>query len=173
MTYLQEGEVGDVREKVNDRMEEIFQSGPNGDLEVIKAVCSTVGEICENIFRHADTKKGWVAAQRYPQGDFVELSVCDTGRGVKDSLLETYPNLEEVPDGQVLARAIKERLSRKPDGGNGFHVLERATRKHDGQFFLRSRTGAAYREYRSSKIAHKSGLFYQPGTHMMARMSIS
>jgi hypothetical protein len=173
VTYLEEGgQVGEVREKVNDRMEEIFQSGPKGSPAVIKAVCSTVGEICENIFRHANTEEGWVAAQRYPQGDYVELSVCDTGRGVKDSLLETHPDLAKIPDGQVLARAIRKGISRKPNGGNGFYVLEHATRKHDGQFFLRSGTGAAYRSYQSQKIIHKSGLFDQPGTHMMARLSI-
>lgn len=169
-----EVDVPAVRRRVESRLDEMLGTGDPEWTRTKGAVLDTLGELCENIFLHADYDVGWVGAQRYRnrfQGQpWVVIGIADAGQGIRRSLAPTYPELEELPDGRVIERAVEEELSRlaTPDRrrGTGFHVLKKATREYDGSFYLRSGSGAVERKRRRQRLEPTDNLDGWPGTQL-------
>jgi len=140
-----------------------------------RPIISTVRELCENVFQHARGAPGWLAAQKYHSRDgkpFVEISIADAGAGVRRTLATNHTEFLTTTDGEALERMVKEHLSRHtdPQRGNGYYVLQEATRELDGSFFLRSGSGGVGRQ-RRSRLQSEDGLGYWPGTHLELRLT--
>lgn len=169
-----ESDISAASATVEARLNEMLGEGDPQWRKTKGAVLSTLGELCGNILLHADHDFGWVGAQRYANRhegrQWVEIVIADAGQGIRRSLTPAYPELEELADGQVVERAIEEELSRldAPNRvrGTGFYVLKKATREHDGSFYLRSGSGAVERNRRKKKMLRKDGLDEWPGTQL-------
>lgn len=169
-----EADVAEVSAKVETRLDEMLGTGDPEWTRTKGAVLDTLGELCENVFLHADYDVGWVGAQRYLnryQGrHWVEIGIADAGQGIRRSLTPVYPKLGELSDGRIIERAVEEELSRltTPDRrrGTGFHVLKKATREYDGSFYLRSGSGAVERKRRRSNLERTEDLDGWPGTQL-------
>lgn len=169
-----EQDIAEVSTRVETRLDEMLGTGDPEWTRTKGAVLNTLGELCENIFLHADYDVGWVGAQRYwnryQDRHWVEICIADTGQGIRRSLASSYPELMELSDGQVVQRAVEEELSRLTESerhrGHGFHNLKKATREYDGSFYLRSGAGAVERKRRRRKMAWEDGLDDWPGTQL-------
>lgn len=140
-----------------------------------RPIISTVRELCENVFQHAGGAPGWVTAQKYRPATgnpFVEVAIADAGIGVRRTLATHHTEFLTTSDGEALERMVKEHLSRHTDPlrGNGYYVLQEATRELDGSFLLRSGSGAVERR-RRSRLIRRDGLEHWPGTHLDMRLT--
>jgi hypothetical protein len=140
-----------------------------------RPIISTVRELCENVFQHAGGSPGWIAAQKYRSGTgdaFVEIAIADAGIGVRRTLSTHHTEFLSALDGEALERMVKEHLSRYTDPlrGNGYYVLQEATKDLDGSFFLRSGSGAVGRR-RRSRLLRQDALAHWPGTHLEIRLT--
>ena len=140
-----------------------------------RPIVSTARELCENVFQHAGGTPCWVVAQKYRPSTgnpFVEIAISDAGLGVRRTLAETHPEFRISPDGEALERMVEEHLSRErnPHRGNGYYVLQMATKELDGSFHLRSGAGEVVRR-RKSRLARRDDLQHWPGTHLEIRLT--
>ncbi|MES2522547.1 MAG: hypothetical protein V4617_07620 [Gemmatimonadota bacterium] len=138
-------------------------------------IISAVREICANVFQHAGGTPGWVSAQKYRSSKgnpFLEVSIADSGVGIRRSLADRYPEFAVADDGDVLVRMVNERLSRhNPARGCGYFTLQEATSKLDGSFRLRSGSGEVSRARRSRQLVRADGRAAWPGTHLEMRVT--
>ena len=77
-------------------------------------------EISDNVLLHADsleTEPAWLQMTSYPENQLVEFVVVDTGRGIRASLSEAYPNLES--DQQAVEQAVEQGITRNREIGQG------------------------------------------------------
>lgn len=105
-----------------------------------------LSEVCQNIIEHAEAP-GWVAAQAYNWarrlGRFVVvISVMDTGRGFRGSLMDEHSARygDRWGDATALEAAFLHGLTRFPDSGRGQGIqqIRRQVRRWDGAITIRS-----------------------------------
>jgi hypothetical protein len=96
----------DVLSKVAD-----FQAG------VFRAVEWTLNEVADNVLVHAGGVPGWMQAIARPQMGMVEVVVADRGAGIRKTLSEGYPDLQN--DGAALHAAIEQGVTRNKSIGQG------------------------------------------------------
>ncbi|MCG3127723.1 MAG: hypothetical protein CHACPFDD_02593 [Phycisphaerae bacterium] len=84
------------------RSVEALAAGPTRDtLDTLKY---GMAELSRNVVQHAQAPAGGVAiAQYFPQRHDIQIAVCDTGRGVFDSLRANYPELRSHLESLKLA----------------------------------------------------------------------
>ncbi len=168
-------EIPALLHRVEGRLDTMMGCG-SGTWETTKRpILSTIRELCENVFQHADGSTGWIAAQRYQTKvgtPFVEVAIADRGRGIRRSLATRHTELLLSSDAQALERMLTEKLSRHSNEfrGTGYYVLQRATRELDGSFHLRSGAGTAERARRGSLQHHDCSATW-PGTQLQARFT--
>lgn len=82
----------------------------NRNDETSDALQYCVAEIGRNVVQHAESSSGGVAmAQVFPDREAVQITVCDSGRGVLSALQETHPELRN--DLEALKAAVLPHFS--------------------------------------------------------------
>lgn len=85
--------------------------------EFFPAMEWAVNEVVDNIVIHSESQTpGVVCAQFYPEKHFIQIGICDMGRGIKASLSESHSCASHS---DALALAIKRGVTRNPDIGQG------------------------------------------------------
>ena len=170
-------EIPELLRRIEGRLDSMMGGG-NGTWEATKRpILSTIRELAENVFQHADGSAGWIAAQRYRTRvgtPFIEVAIADRGRGIRRSLATRHTELLLSSDSQALERMLTEKLSRHSNAfrGTGYFVLQLATRELDGSFHLRSGSGTAERVRRGA-LQHQDCISTWPGTQLQARFTCS
>jgi hypothetical protein len=156
---------------IESRLDEMLGSGSSGWERAKGPLRSTVRELCANVAEHAGGAPGWIAAQRYRNHQagtpFVRIAIGDAGRGIRRSLATQHTELLKASDGEALERMLKERLTSSPQAfrGNGYFVLQKATKELSGSFQLRSGTAEVVRP-RGGGNRRRDGLAGWPGTFL-------
>ena len=165
-------EIQRLMRQVDDRLEEMLGSGGQRWRPQKSSIRSTVRELCMNVFHHAEADEGWIAAQRYFNhytGDpYIEIAIGDAGQGIRKSLAPSYLELRSAADSAAMIRMVTEQLtsSRDQRRGNGYYVLQRATRLLDGSFLLWSGSGAVRQHRSSQKLKATDHATSWPGTQL-------
>jgi hypothetical protein len=110
---------------------------------VRQAVEWTLNEIADNVLNHAATDEpGWLEVTAYTQNQKVDFVVVDTGRGIRGSLLERFPELED--DGQAISLAVEKGITRNREKGqgNGLSGMVRIASSAGGWATIHSGKGA-------------------------------
>lgn len=98
-------------------------------------------EMIENAVQHANSPIPTLAGYHY-QPAVINFVVADVGRGVRASLSENPQYASLATDGDAIALALRDGVSRFIDrGGNGFRPIFKALADHWGQLRFRSRNG--------------------------------
>jgi hypothetical protein len=167
-----------LRGRVQERLVTMLGAHEQQRRREIAPILSTILEACTNVFEHANYPVVWLAAQRYVNSftgaAYVEIAIADAGRGIKESLVTRLVHLRPVADGEAIERMLTEGLSRFEESyrGNGYQLLQEATRERDGSFFLRSGNGAVSHPRRSGLRREGFGSRW-PGTQLAVRLTCS
>jgi hypothetical protein len=84
---------------------------------VLRAIEWTVNEIADNVLVHSGGATGWLQTISRPNKGHVEIVVADSGRGVRDSISEGFPDVES--DQAALQLAIERGVTRNREIGQG------------------------------------------------------
>lgn len=109
---------------------------------VLRAIEWSLNEIADNVLVHAgEHASGWIQLTSYPQKEQVEFVVVDTGRGIRASLSEAYPDL--ATDQEALSLAVQKGITRDREigQGNGLSGLLRIARAAEGWVNIHSGAG--------------------------------
>lgn len=126
---------------VNDAMDVITELTvfPTGVREAIEWC---LNEVADNVLNHAaSADPGWIQVQLFPNGKKLAFVVTDSGRGIRASLSEGYPEI--ASDEEALAKAIQKGITRNQQvgQGNGLSGLVRIANCAGG--FVRIHSGQA------------------------------
>lgn len=163
--------------QVAERLDVVLGSGSSTWDIKRQAIVSTVRELCANIFHHSGGRSGYIAAQRYyvkTTGEpFVEIGIADLGDGIRQSLATRYAELGRESDARTLMRMLTENLTRvdEPHRGNGYWILQNATKDLKGSFELRSGSGSVSRAKDRGNLVARDEAVHLPGTHLRARFT--
>ncbi len=165
-----------LRDNVRVKLEMMLGARGGGSIRELAPILSTIQEACANVFQHAGSGVAWIAAQRYKNRytghRYVEVGIADAGCGIRESLATRLEEFRRASDSEAVSRMLAEGLSRfaDPYGGNGYQVLQEATRIRDGSFYLRSGHGAVSRR-RHSAPQREDFVTRWPGTQLMVRFT--
>lgn len=118
------------------------------DEELAGAVRYSLIELLRNVVQHSASKVGGIAmAQYYPTTGLVEICVADMGVGVKATINEAYPEIDNSL--KALKFATQPHVSRtfgpsvyssmKDNAGLGLFFIKQITSLSGGSFFLGSK----------------------------------
>ncbi|MEX0605252.1 MAG: DUF4325 domain-containing protein [Marinobacter sp.] len=147
------------------------------DVEVAGAIKYSLIELLRNVIQHSFSAIGGVAmAQYFPKSGLVEICVADCGLGIKDTLKQSYPEIDK--DIKAVKFATQPHVSRtfgatlydsmKDNAGLGLFFIKQITSLASGRFFLGSGNALANiwgdkdgEQQKTYKVARNSGW---PGT---------
>ena len=85
--------------------------------EFLPAMEWSVYEIVDNIRLHSETPApGAIVAQYYPKRNRLDIAICDTGRGIFESLSQSQKLWSH---GDAITKALQRGVTRDPDVGQG------------------------------------------------------
>jgi len=86
--------------------------------DIITALEWSINEITDNVLNHSDAKQGGIIQiSSYPQNRRISFAVADSGRGIRKSLQESYPDI--ISDSVAIGEAVKSGVTRNPQYGQG------------------------------------------------------
>ena len=129
--------------------------------DVISALEWSINEITDNVLNHSDSEDGGIVQlSTYPQNHRISFAVADSGRGIKESLNESYPNLHS--DILAIGEAVKSGVTRNNDvgQGNGLAGTLRIAEQTGGSFSVLSGKGRmSYYEGKSDRNSYKDLIY--------------
>lgn len=128
-------------------VESAAQLGPGPDDETIDALKYGMAELGRNVVQHSNSPVGGVAiAQYFPDREAIQISVCDRGHGVLETLQSAYPELENDLEGLKLAvlphvsgAFAGGMYSASENAGLGLFFVKEICWRSDGSFWLVSK----------------------------------
>lgn len=107
-----------------------------------------MAEIVANVLEHSQSEIGFLAAQRFEK-DFrgraaprVQLVIADAGIGIRESLLQAYPNLANKSDTEAIDLALQQNVTSKPGTHSGVGLSSAAEHADNFRGILQVRSGA-------------------------------
>ena len=123
------------KEKLESWFQELVYSKMN--IKSNKNIIFTpISELITNIFEHSNKKYGWVLAQLYPNLNFVDVCIIDTGRGIRKSY-EDEKNLKFNNNIEAFHKLIEmESSTPGKDRGYGIYSSKNIICDLHGSFIL-------------------------------------
>lgn len=159
----------DEQHRIVDRIMDAVLSSPAAVArESLAAFEWAVNEITDNVLQHAEAPLGGlVQLGHYPNAQWLEFVVADSGRGIPDTIRTARPGM---PDPDALELSIQRGITRdkRAGQGNGLFGTHRAARVGDGAFEIHS----GYASLGSDLEARREKIPF-PGTLVVVRLDYS
>lgn len=125
-----------------------------------------VSEIVDNFAQHSGDILGVFAAQYYPQGHRLEVSLGDCGVGIRESLAGNpeYEYLAEGSHADAAMKAFEPLVSRRSEGGTGLTEVREGTIELGGRLYLS--TGDGYVQIIGSSFNYGTSAYDFPGVQI-------
>jgi hypothetical protein len=78
-------------------------------------------ELTNNINDHSDAEHGFVFAQFYPNSNYLDLCICDAGKGIYKSFLDN-PNFNPANEIQAIQLALSGNSTKDRPEARGFGI---------------------------------------------------
>lgn len=139
----------EVRNTSND-LATIIENQTNVTEILIDEIETCLGEILDNIFHHSYSPiDGFVCAQTFPKSREAEFAICDTGIGIRRSLLKNPENVDIESDAEAIERALElgvtgtvdENAAGLNNSGEGLYFIKEAILSNRGEFSIYSGNG--------------------------------
>jgi len=108
-----------MREEILTTFGRILINQLNIKGQLHSAIIYIISEVFDNIVEHAEVSNGWIMVQNYPNKQFLDVCILDTGRGVLGSYKKA--NITEIEtDEQALQEAINGLSTKIKEESRGF-----------------------------------------------------
>ncbi len=133
-------------EQIANQMEEDFESVLPGRGSILGTCHTAFSELATNVIYHAESKGGYVLAQKYEfaSGSRVEIAVADCGIGIRASLQKNQKYTHIASDTDAIELAIGEGVSSLEDRYRGYglyHVTDDVRMSSNRRLTIRSGSG--------------------------------
>lgn len=163
-----------IREKVISAVHSIFKNQLKLSGKVLQAIFYLIDELTQNIVDHSDSEKGIIFAQYYPTKNYMDVCICDSGKGLLRSYLDSG-KFDPKTDEEAINFSVFGKSTKDLPESRGFGIS--TSRKMlveglKGKFFLFS--GGAFFHQNIEKqelISTPKGMYYQ-GCYIALRIPI-
>lgn len=115
-------------------------------LDVAVPFTDAFAEIASNVIHHAEAEDAFVSGQRLDVAyrgrppPRLHLVVGDTGIGIRASLAQALPDVEQLGDAEAIERALQPGVTGKPglNSGVGLYTVLETVRAYRGELRIRS-----------------------------------
>lgn len=132
----------DLPDRLSNAVGNAFGMRP--DVESLKgAIWLVFAELVDNIFSHSATViDGYAALQLYPNGNSLQVVVCDSGKGImhtlRPSIATQFPQLAGLSDVDLLVEVFRQGISRHgSDRGCGLKGSAQKAMKYNADLEVR------------------------------------
>lgn len=108
----------DLIQAVEDLM--IRQCGLSG--QILTAVKYLIAELAGNISYHAGHGTGFLFAQFYPNGHYLDIAIADSGQGLRGSYIRCSRHADPSSDAVALRMALEGRSTKDQASGRGYGI---------------------------------------------------
>jgi hypothetical protein len=130
-----------------------------------------IDELTNNINDHSDAEEGFVFAQFYPASNYLDLCICDAGKGIYQSFLDN-PKFNPVNEIEAIQLALSGNSTKDRAEARGFGIS--TTRNMlvnglKGKLFLWSGNTTFYQAVNEEMIVSVEKNIYFQGTFIALR----
>ena len=142
------------RVAVLSSVNQILKKQLNLPINILQAIYYMLDELTQNIVDHSEIPFGTIFAQFYPGKKYLDLSICDSGKGLYQSYLDSEKhnpksNTESINYG-VYGKSTKDIPESRGFGLNTSRNM--LTQGMRGQFFLMTGNGFFYQNQNKEEI---------------------
>ncbi|MCB0768587.1 MAG: hypothetical protein KDB95_15365, partial [Flavobacteriales bacterium] len=111
-----------VREDLIQAVEDLMvrQCGLSG--QMLMAVKYLISELVGNISYHAAHGTGFLFAQYYPNGHYLDIAIADTGQGLRGSYVASTRHTDPGSDAEALRMALEGRSTKDQAISRGYGI---------------------------------------------------
>lgn len=80
-----------------------------------------LGELTDNIIEHSKADEGYIFAQYYPNSNYVDLCICDSGQGILQSFLDN-PTFNPQNEAEAIQLALSGSSTKDRPEARGFGI---------------------------------------------------
>ena len=133
-------------EELGAKLEERFRTELFGIASILQPCYEIFSELAMNILYHAESKGGYVLAQRYnySSGPVIDIAVADCGIGIRASLAKNPDIAPLNSDPDAISLALEEGVTSLNQSNRGYglsHVTDRVNTAKDRIMVIRSGHG--------------------------------
>lgn len=145
-------DLGVERERLESMFTDmLFKVLPDGS-GTRNAIYYPIGELAGNIFEHSGQKNGYLFGQFFPNKDWLDICIVDTGRG----LVKTYRDEKglSLSDSDAISEAMKGNSTKSnKERGYGLWTSKNLVCEGlDGQFLLLSGSAALFSQRQENRL---------------------
>lgn len=98
----------------------VHQCGLSG--QMLMAVKYLISELAGNISYHAGHGTGFLFAQYYPNGHYLDIAIADTGQGLRGSYIASDRHADPGSDAEALRMALEGRSTKDQAVSRGYGI---------------------------------------------------
>jgi hypothetical protein len=161
-----------IKNKILSTFENILQNQLMLEINVQIAIKFIIGESFDNIDQHSNVENGWIMVQNYPDKEYLDVCIADTGKGLLQSYKDAdFKNI--TTHEQALNEAINGRSTKIYEKSRGYGI--RTSKKMlveglKGKYFLYSGTAFYIWTDEHKNISPLNERFFWPGTLLALRI---
>ena len=76
-----------TRDAILSEVTDLIRTNFNVNQELFNGIYYLIAELTDNISQHSEVEKGWITSQFFPQKEFIDLCIADTGMGIYNSYM--------------------------------------------------------------------------------------
>lgn len=110
-----------MRENILSAISQLLKNQLKFSGSEIQPLAYFLGELTDNIIEHANTNEGYVFAQYYPNSNYLDLCICDGGRGILRSFIEN-PKFNPKDEAEAIQLALSGNSTKDRAEARGFGI---------------------------------------------------
>lgn len=110
-----------VRENILSSISLLLKNQLNFSAERIQPLAYFLDELTNNINDHSEAEEGYVFAQFYPNSNFLDLCICDPGKGIYQSYLD-HPKFNPKSEIEAIKLAVTGFSTKDRPEARGFGI---------------------------------------------------
>lgn len=160
-----------LRENILSSVSDLLKNQLNFSTEERMPLSYVLDEMVNNINDHSHALKGFVFAQYYPNSNYLDLCVCDGGRGIYRSFVDN-PNFNPHDEIEAVQLALSGKSTKNEHETRGYGLrttIKMLVKGLRGNFFLWTGKTTLLATVNKEAIGHITGGAFQ-GTFIAIRL---
>ena len=113
--------VTEIRENILSAVSQLLKNQLNFSEKERMPLGYFLSELTDNINEHSAASEGYVFAQYYPNSNYLDLCICDSGQGIFQSYLHN-PNFNPKSEAEAIQLALSGKSTKNRHEARGFGI---------------------------------------------------
>jgi anti-sigma regulatory factor (Ser/Thr protein kinase) len=112
-----------IREKLLSEINRLLKENLQLGADSLEGISYLISEISDNILEHSGTSRGWILIQYYPNTEYLDICIIDTGKTILGSYRDS--NMAEITtDETAIEKALWGISTKSSERGSGIRTTK-------------------------------------------------